>query len=117
MFHRRARKATATDRPVKIRGVARLSVSRRANFEPKAPLMISPRTENGLAPAAMASSDAITTVEPMAMAGGRRVRRTEGLATGSRRMGHPRVVKALPGHPDAQISGRHAATRETGRQA
>src|SRR6056297_3749855 len=117
MFQRRARKATATDRPVKMSGVARLSVSRSANFEPNAPLMISPSTENGLAPAAMARSEAITTVEPMAMAGGTVVRKNEGLATGSRRMGRLRFVEALPRHPDAQFGGCHAAAHETGRQA
>src|SRR6056297_688176 len=116
MFHSRARKATATDSPVKISGVARFSVSSSANFDPNAPLRISPSTENGFAPAAMASSEATTTVEAMAMAGGRVVRQIDGLATGSRRMGGLRF-KAMSGHPDPQFGGRFAATGKPGRQA
>src|SRR6056297_4282073 len=116
MFHSRARKATATDSPVKISGVARLSVSSSANFDPNAPLRISPSTENGLAPAAMASKDATTTVEAMAMAGGRVVRQIDGLATGSRRMGGLRF-KAMSGHPDPQFGGRFAAAGKSRRQA
>ena len=38
MFQSLARKATATARPVKISGVARVSVSSSANCEPAAPL-------------------------------------------------------------------------------
>jgi hypothetical protein len=52
MFQSLARKATATARPVKISGVARVSVSISANCVPAAPLMTSAKTENGSAPAA-----------------------------------------------------------------
>jgi hypothetical protein len=40
MFHSLARKATATASPVRIKGVARVSVSVRANSEPNAPFAI-----------------------------------------------------------------------------
>jgi hypothetical protein len=69
MFQSFARKATATARPVKMSGVARFSVSRRARREPTAPVTIWPRTAKGFAPAMAARSEAARTVSPSAAAG------------------------------------------------
>src|SRR5690606_17313211 len=120
MFQSLARKATATARPVKISGVARLSVSSSANFDPAAPFTIRPSVAKGFAPARSARSEAMSTVSARAAAGRPNRRAGEGLATGSSRIGaSPRVfaLEAVPGHPAAKSGGRHRATRKCGREA
>jgi hypothetical protein len=99
MFQNFARNATAAANPVKINGVARFNVSNSANCDPNAPLMIRPNTENGFAPAAIANSDAITTVDAIAKIGGITLRAIDGLGIGSRRMRHLALIGTLSGHP------------------
>src|SRR5262245_51343386 len=60
MFHSLARNATAAARPVKISGVARVSVSRNANCVPAAPLMTAANTDTGEAPPISARTAAMT---------------------------------------------------------
>ena len=65
-------------------------------------------TENGFAPATIAKSDAITTVEMRAIAGGTSLRTSVGLLIGSRRMYNVRF-KSLTGHPKPQLGWCHLA--------
>jgi len=113
MFHSLARNATATDSPVKINGVARLSVSRAANLLPTAPFTISPSVAKGSAPANIANAEPITTVTASATAGKPRRRTRPGLAMGSSRIGH---LEPLTGHPAAQLHRTHFAAAKSRRQ-
>src|SRR5690606_24742857 len=85
-FQSLARKATATASPVKISGVARVSVSTSAKGEPAAPLTTRPNTENGDAPAASTSSDDSRTVAATAPSGNSSVTAIVGAGLASSRM-------------------------------
>jgi hypothetical protein len=69
MFQSFARKATATASPVKISGVARVSVSSNANCEPAAPFQTRWKTEKGDAPAASTRNAVMTRVRMIAATG------------------------------------------------
>src|SRR5688572_16570613 len=107
MFHNLARNATAAARPVKISGVARVSVSRNANCVPAAPLMTAANTESGDAPPASTSRQAIRKLAPTAINGARIQALAAAPVRGSSRIGIP--SEAVAGHHQAELPDRDLA--------
>ena len=69
MLKSRARNATATARPVRINGMARVSVSLQANFEPKPPSISKAKVEPTGLPAHITNKAATTSVAASAHKG------------------------------------------------
>src|SRR5882724_11056408 len=115
MFHSLARNATAAARPVKISGVARVSVSRNANCVPAAPLMTAANTEKGDAPPASASSAATMKLAATAMRGATIQMLDAASVRGSSRIGLS--GEAVARHHQAEVTDRHLAARHRRRHA
>src|SRR6185436_16861519 len=96
MFHSLARNATAAARPVKISGVARVSVSKNANCVPAAPLITAAKTAKGEAPPSKASNAATTKLAATAISGAIAQTLRAASVRGSSRIGLTR--KAVAGH-------------------
>src|SRR5688500_3596339 len=110
MFHSLERNATAAARPVKIRGVARVSVSRNANCVPAAPLMTAEKTDSGDAPPTNASSAATMKLAATATSGATAQMLDAASLRGSSRIGL--TGKAVAGHHQAELTDRHVAARD-----
>src|SRR5688572_6863865 len=106
MFHSLARNATAAARPVKISGVARVSVSRNANCVPAAPLMTAAKTENGDAPPSNASSAATTKLATTAINGAIAQTLLAASVRGSSRMS---LTEVMAGHHQTEVTDGHVA--------
>src|SRR5262245_7860419 len=115
MFHSFARKATAAARPVKINGVARVSVSRNANCVPAAPLITAAKTEAGDAPPTSARIAATTKLAAIATNGAMTQTLRVGSVRGSSRMCFP--AKTVTGHHQAEVTDGHVAPRHRRRHA
>ena len=105
MFHSLARNATAAARPVKISGVARVSVSRNANCVPAAPLITAANTENGDAPPSNASNAATTKLAATATSGAIAQTLLAASVRGSSRIGL--TGEAVAGHHQAEVTDGH----------
>src|SRR5688572_11808381 len=108
MFHSLARNATAAASPVKISGVARVSVSRNANCVPAAPLITAANTASGEAPPSNASSAATTKLATTATNGAIAQMLLAASVRGSSRIG---LTKAVTGHHQAEMTDGHVAPR------
>src|SRR5262245_56098151 len=107
MFQSLARNATAAARPVKISGVARVSVSRNANCVPAAPFSTAENTANGDAPPASTSNAATTKLATTATSGATTQRLFAVSLRGSSRIGLAR--EAVAGHHRTELTDRHGA--------
>src|SRR5687768_481918 len=115
MFHSLARNATAAASPVKISGVARVSVSRNANCVPAAPLMTAANTANGEAPPSKANKAAITKLATTATNGAIAQTLLAASVRGSSRIGLTR--EAVARHHQAEVTDGHVAPRHRRRHA
>src|SRR5262245_38973913 len=106
MFQSLARNATAAARPVKISGVARVSVSRNANCVPAAPLMTAAKTANGDAPPASTSKQATRKLAATAISGAMIQALAAAWVRGSSRIGSGLPREAMARHHQAELPDR-----------